>query len=323
MVKELVDAHKAAGFSTDIVDYCVSSHTASPSTAGWGIIAQTGGLGLDKDGNVPHVSELEWSRNGWTNTATAMVAPDGNQAILGPETSAGFGSPTLNTLPANCESKTTDVELMSCQANWAIALTLGNVGNGQSTIANIAAAQQTVDVRPGTISTLDTAGTNLQVPVGDLFTLSGLHNLDPAKTTIVASNTQHGGQTAMGLKMLGYNMVTGGYINSGVSRWEYDTGGEIWAPIGNALPKATVLVMASPGKVDTTGPSVSSVDVPLPSITETSADVHRVTVAAEPATMKVQYGTTSGVYTGEVNNTVLNADMTVTLGSLSAGTTYY
>jgi hypothetical protein len=81
--------------------------------------------------------------------------------------------------------------------------------------------------------------------------------------------------------------------------------------------------MASPGKVDTTGPSVSSVDVPAPSITETSADVHRVTVAAEPATMKVQYGTTSGVYTSTVNNTVLNADKTVTLGSLSAGTTYY
>jgi hypothetical protein len=39
--------------------------------------------------------------------------------------------------------------------------------------------------------------------------------------------------------------------------------------------------------------------------------------------MKVEYGTTSGVYTNTVNNTVLNANKTVGLSGLSASTTYY
>ncbi|MBE0428763.1 MAG: fibronectin type III domain-containing protein, partial [Thermoleophilia bacterium] len=42
-----------------------------------------------------------------------------------------------------------------------------------------------------------------------------------------------------------------------------------------------------------------------------------------PATMKVEYGTASGVYTDVANDTVLNADKTVSLTGLTPGTTYY
>jgi hypothetical protein len=42
-IRQIVDAHAAAGFSTDIVDHCVSSQTAGPSTGGFGIIAQVPG----------------------------------------------------------------------------------------------------------------------------------------------------------------------------------------------------------------------------------------------------------------------------------------
>jgi hypothetical protein len=39
--------------------------------------------------------------------------------------------------------------------------------------------------------------------------------------------------------------------------------------------------------------------------------------------MKVEYGTTTGVYTDTVNNTVLNASKTVGLSGLAPSTTYY
>jgi hypothetical protein len=313
MVKSLVYKHSAAGFSTEILDYCQTSHTASPVTAGWGVLAQTGGL--SSDDSVPVVRELEWSRCGWNNSCTN---PSNNsQPIAAPETQLG-SVPGSSLLP-DCSNATDDVELVRCAANWAISSTGGNVGNGQTDLATIAGAGQSVDVRPGSIQTISSTGANLQVPLNQLFSIAGLGNLDPAKSTVVVSSTQHGGQAAMGLRMLGYTTIPGGYINGGIPRWNYAAGGELWAPTGNALPLASVSSWITPGLVDTTPPVVTSVTAE--NITKNSADIHRV--AGEPATMKVEYGTTPGVYANAVNNTVLNADKIVTLSGLTPGTTYY
>ncbi|MHB0866952.1 MAG: fibronectin type III domain-containing protein [Thermoleophilia bacterium] len=312
-IRELVDAHAAAGFSTDIVDHCVSSQTAGPVTGGFGIIAQVPGALSSNTLLIPKVYIADYSRNGWRNN---LLVANGAEAIASPETSAGgFAAPST---VANCDASATDLALVECQANWAIASTLGNVSNGQMTIATIAGAGQSVDVRSGSITTMSSAGANLQVPINTLFSASGLANLDPTASTVLAGRTQMGSTAAIGLKMLGYNMIPGGSIATGISRWN-GTLGEDQVAYGDGLPLQSVLAYAAPGKVDTTGPSVSSVG--SSSVTDISANIDRV--AGEPATMKVEYGTAPGVYTDTVNNTVLNASKTVALSGLSPSTTYY
>jgi hypothetical protein len=118
--------------------------------------------------------------------------------------------------------------------------------------------------------------------------------------------------------MLGYSMIPGATINAGISRWA-GAEGEDQVAYGDGLPLQTIATYGAPAKVDTTGPSVTSVG--SSSVTDTSASIDRV--AGEPATMKVEYGTTSGVYTNTENNTVLNASKSVGLSGLSASTTYY
>jgi hypothetical protein len=136
----------------------------------------------------------------------------------------------------------------------------------------------------------------------------------------MVTRTQMGANASIGLEMLGYNNVpNGANINAGISRWN-GTEGEQQVAYGDGLPTQSTAAFSAPGKVDTTPPTIT-VAPSASGITQTSADISRT--AAEPATMKVEYGTASGVYTDTVNNTVLNASKTVSLGGLSAGTTYY
>ncbi|MBE0429241.1 MAG: fibronectin type III domain-containing protein [Thermoleophilia bacterium] len=315
-VKELVDAHEAAGFSTDIVVYCNTSHTAGPASGGFGILAQVPGVLASDSSLTPNVYELEYSRIGWTNGLPGAF--DTSNPIGAPEASAGFSLPTTSP-PPECESAATDAELVRCKANWAIASTLGNVGNGQSDIATIAGAQQSVDVRTGAVSTISTDGDNIQVPINELFTPAGLGNLDPLKSTVIVSRSQHAGMTNIGLKMLGYDLIPGGFINRGIPRWNSSEGEQQFA-IGADLPLLSTAGLSAPAKMKTNAPNITTAPS-ASNVTTSSADISRV--ADEPATMKVEYGTASGVYTDVVNDTVLNADKTVSLTGLAEGTTYY
>ncbi|MCL5882855.1 MAG: hypothetical protein M1539_02595, partial [Actinobacteria bacterium] len=310
-IREIVDAHKAAGFSTDIVDHCVSSQTAGPVTGGFGIIAQVPGALSSDTSLIPKVYIADYSRNGWRNYLSN--AP-GGEATAAPETSAGgFAAPGT---VANCDASATDLALVECQANWALASTLGNVGNGQTTIATIAGAGQSVDVRAGSITTMSSAGTNLQVPINTLFSLSGLANLDPLQTTVLTGRTQMGSTGAIGLKMLGYTMITGGSITGGISHWN-GTLGEQQVAYGDGLPLQSTTSFT--GKVDTTAPSISSGPT-ISNITATSADVART--AGEPATSKDRLTGSGGAPAIHVNSTVLNAVHTSSLTGLVANTHY-
>lgn len=314
-LRQIVDNHQAAGFSTDIVDYCVSAHTAAPTTGGFGIIAQVPGALASDTSLTPNVYTFEYARNGWRDQVGAPLVAAG--AMAAADTSVGgFAAPAT---AAECDASATDIDLVRCQANWAIAATKGNVGNGQTVVATIGAAGQSVDIRVGAASTISTtAGTDLQIPINTLFDATSLANLDPLASTVMVTRTQMGGDAAVGLEMLGYNNIAGGFINNGVSRWN-STGAEQQVDQNIGLPLQTIAAYSAPGAVDTAGPSVTSVG--SSNVTETSADIDRV--AGEPATMKVEYGTTSGVYTNTVNNTILNATKTVGLSGLSASTTYH
>ncbi|MHB0867274.1 MAG: fibronectin type III domain-containing protein [Thermoleophilia bacterium] len=314
MIRELVDAHAAAGFSTDIVDHCVSSQTAGPVTGGFGIIAQVPGALSSNTLLIPKVYIADYSRNGWRNN---LVTAPGTGATASPEISAGgFAAPST---VADCDTSATDLALVECQANWAIASTKGNVSNGSTDLTAIGNAGQSVDIRTGTITTMSSAGTNLQAPINTLFSVSGLASLDPTASTVVASRTQMGATTAIGLKMLGYNMIPGGSINAGISRWN-GTLGEQQVAYGDGLPLQSVAAYTVPAKVDTTPPTIT-VNPSASVIGTTTATISRT--AAEPATMKVEYGTTTGVYTTTVNNTVLNAVKSVGLTGLTPSTMYY
>jgi hypothetical protein len=314
-IRQIVDNHAAAGFSTDIVDYCVSSQTAGPTTGGFGIIAQVPGALSSDTSLIPNVYIADYSRNGWRNN---LSVASGTGALTSPEAATGVPNSAPGTV-ANCDGAATDYELVRCQANWAISSTGGNVGNGTTNMALIDGAQQSVDIRNGTINTISTAGTNLQVPINTLFSLSGLAQLDPAKTTTMVTRTQMGANASIGLEMLGYNnAANAANINGGISRWN-GTEGEQQVAFGDGLPTESIGAYGAAGPVDTTGPTVSSVG--SSNVTSTSADIDRT--AGEPATMKVEYGTSPGVYTMTANNTVLNAVKTVGLSSLAPSTTYY
>ena len=86
-IRQIVDNHQAAGFSTDIVDYCVSAQTAGPSTGGFAIIAQVPGALASDTALTPNVYTLDFARNGWRNAPpTALASTNG---VAAPEVSAG------------------------------------------------------------------------------------------------------------------------------------------------------------------------------------------------------------------------------------------
>ncbi|MDO8735964.1 MAG: HYR domain-containing protein, partial [Thermoleophilia bacterium] len=314
-VKAKVDAHKAAGFSTDIVVYCVSGHTEAPTTGAFGYIAQTGGLA--SDGSIPKVYALKWGRNGWTNTATATYT---NTNTIAAAEGAGVNTPPTSVTAATaCNSTVSDYELMRCQAQWAIysgtvnGMTGGNISNGvaQAGIATTIASDQTVDIRTGSANTVNTASlSNIRVPIDTIFG-SGLASVNPTTTTTLVSRTPMvGGIVAEGMKMLGYTMRTGGFVNGGIRGWK-NTEGE--AVVSDGLTRPGLGSTA----IDAAAPTITGVSVP--NVGSDQADVVRT--ASEAATSKIALTGSDG-HVVAVNNTVLNAYQANHLSGLHPGVTY-
>ena len=333
-VKTLVNNHEAAtGKVPDIIDYCMTDHTAAPTTGAWGFIAQTGGLGGT---SVPKVYGFKWGRDGWTNTPVNLGSttvggiytyPVNNQ-IGAAGTTSTYSPPS--TVPGSCTSASGDAELMRCVAQWAITSTQGNVGNGQSP-AGVSPAQtltagQIVDIRvaPSPSQTVVNGiggPPAVQIPINTIFS-TGLTNVNPSATdgVLIASASQGpGGIVAEGLKMLGYTTATGGFIHSGVPYWnntmsvnqgQHDT--------GVSYPLQTVSPLTAYANADTAPANISGVSV---APTDTSATITWTT--DKPATSVVEYGTSPGVYTNKINDTILHGSHSVNLTGLSPSTTYY
>ena len=307
-VKNLVNAHEAGGFSTNVDDYCVSGHTEAPTTGAWGYIAQTGALGGT---STPKVYAFTWGRNGWTNTLAsytntgAMAAAD---AAAGP-----YSDPTQ----AQCGG-TSDAELVRCAARWSIYASLGNVANGGAP-AVVGTAAQTVDVRTGSpATTMSSAGNNIMVPVTTLFNTNRSKVNPTITTTIVTRSPMMGGIVAEGAKMLGYNMLTGGaFINGGIAGWNNLEVGK-QASTGVSYATIAVAAYASPGAVDTTNPVITNT-TGTGATGSTTADVVRLTDT--PATSKIAL-TGSDAHVVNNNSTILGLTKTTSLTALHPGVTY-
>lgn len=331
-IADRVNAHEAAGFSTDIVVYCATGRTESATVGGLGPLAQTGALG---GSTTPKVLAFKWGRNGWTGATTTLTATTGaTYAAPAP------GLHTLATNPTPCTAKATNADVVRCAAQWALYNGAGdpdwggngyNMGNG---VTALASTNQVIDIRtpsPGTTVQVATAPNTMQIPLEHLFENPGPLNFLEARTTgtknVFVGRTMHLPLiVSTGSVMLGYNST--GYA-WGVNSWNTSLGGESWqtgnwngsavAPTAYATVTATASVDTS--GVDQTAPTIT-VAPATSAISATSVDITRT--ANEPATMKVEYGTTQGgPYTSTVNNTVLNANKTVGLSGLTENTKYY
>jgi hypothetical protein len=304
-VAAAVDAHEAAGFSTDVVVYCLTGHTESVAAGALGAVANAGGLG---GSSAPNVLGLKWGRYGWNTGSHSYTKTN----TLGtPAASPGYSTATN---AGACNGSTPDSELVRCTAQWALSATGGNVGNG--TVAGATTGygtSQVIDLRSGDLTgaSVATSGSTTQVPLNTVFN-TGLTDINPAGTKkVFANRTQHtAGMVAAGAEMLGYDSS---FASWGLAEYNNTIGEQkVGAGAGYGLvPTSTI---------DTTAPTVT-VGPSAGSITDTSASISRT--ADEPATMKVEYGTTTGVYTMTTNDTVLNANKSVGLSGLTASTTYY
>ena len=357
-VKQLVDNHEAAtGQVPVIVDYCMTDHTAAPTTGAWGYIAQTGGLA--SDGSIPKVYGFTWGRDGWTNTpvnsgstTTGGIYTYANTFPVGSPASTSTYTPP-STVPGSCTSANGNTELVRCAAEWAISQDAGkgNVGNGQNVSASAMTADQVVDVRADTpASTVKLNGSLAanQIPINTIFN-TGLSNVNSEASgngVLIASASQGpGGIVAEGLRMLGYTTASGGYIHSGVPDYNNTLSVSQGQPnTGVTYPLDTVTaqcVAASDGcnqvygtqdlgaEMNTTAPTISSISETLAG---TSAKITWTT--SQPGTSMVQYGTTSGgsyttVRTGCDSGgtaeacTILRGSHSLTLTGLASSTKYY
>ena len=330
-VKTLVDNHEAAtGHVPDVVDYCMTDHTAAPTTGGWGYIAQTGGLATD--GSVPYVYGMAWGRDGWTNTPvnpkSTTVGGIYTYPVANPVGAAGaqYTYTPPATVPGSCTSASGDAELVRCAAQWAITSTQGNVGNGQfpagTSPAQTLVAGQIVDIRTGSPANtvLNGAAHANEISINTIFN-TGLTNVNPSATggVLIASASQGpGGIVAEGLRMLGYATALGGYIHSGVPYWNNTMSVNQGQPnTGVSYPLQTVTAWSAYGDTDTVAPTISS---PSAAATgPTTATVSRTT--SEPATSKIDLSGSDGssVHT---NSTILHASNTTSLSGLNPGVTY-
>ncbi|RJQ41876.1 MAG: hypothetical protein C4534_11270 [Gaiellales bacterium] len=329
-----VNAHEAAGFSTDIVVYCATGRTESATVGGLGPLAHTGALG---GSTPPRVLAFKWGRNGWSGTTTTTTATTG-------ATGAGVAPPsvTWNSLATNaskCDTYGVNSNAVRCAAQWALYNGTGdtawggngyNMGNGLTAVTS---SNLLIDVRtptPGTTATPSATGgpTTVKIRPQHMFSseLNYLAKRSSTTKNVFIGRTMHlPGIISTGAVMLGYESS---FYVWGVNSWNTSLGGESWqtgnwngsgtAPTAYPLPAATASNHTS--GVDQAAPTQSGIGAG--SITANSAVISRT--ASEPATMKVQYGTTpGGPYTSTVNNTVLNASKSVTLSGLSENTTYY
>jgi len=318
-VATIVNNHRAAGFTDDMVIYCATGHVSSYDLMAYGAMAHAGYFGSP----IPKVYALKFGRLGWggSSAVPSWALPSYN-AYNKPYTTIPRPTPTYASTPtvSSCTGITPTAELVRCIAD----ATLGQTGAGDNPWdASSDLSYQPVDVRP-TIDYYIADNSNFpysyQVPFATLFNATGgtydnLKKLDPgtSKALIFHGRTPHSSlMVAQGARMLGYNARA---LRYGIPLWN---GGSPpgWQEKWTSSPGYALNTSGAP---DTTAPSVSSVSVS--SITATSAVVNRL--ADEPATMKIEYGTSPGVYTATVNDTVLNANKSVTLTGLSEYTTYY
>ncbi|MFA6000956.1 MAG: hypothetical protein WC828_02460 [Thermoleophilia bacterium] len=327
-VKGLVDAHAAAGFSTDTVVYCGSGHTEAPTTGAYGFIANAsdgaGGYGLSSAGNgISKVYAFKWGRNGWTNTL-ATYANSGAMAAAEASTATNTVTPY-----AGCGSPTSDADLVRCEARYAIykntsggryaTVVNGNNTGPASINTALGAGGQSVDIRTGPPAlTTDITGNQISVPLDTLFN-SGLTNLDGTATTLIVGSTPMvSGIAAQGVNMLGYNMVAGTFVNGGMPGWKSTENEKQAAQTAYVAP--AIAGWTSPGKMDTTNPVISGLSATATG--STTADVTRTTTG-QPSTSKIQLDDGSGgALEVDVNSTVLNEVKTVKLYGLVPGTTY-
>ena len=319
-IADKVADHRTAGFSTDIVSYCVSGHTQSPPIMAWGAMSAAGYFGSPH----PKVLDLKWGRLGWGGNAHA---PSYANTL---SYTSSLATPTTSALATNtaCTGEPTDAELVRCTADVALSQ-VQLIGPWAATDDSL---YQPVDLRSSITNTIADQTTGgayaIQVPLETLFNPTGgtwdnLAMLDSsgARNIVFMNRTQHtAGMVAQGARMLGYQADS---LKWGLPKWnsatppawpeQFDLAGRGYDyPMLDATAGATV---------DTTAPTITA--GPTAAVTsDTSADISRTT--DEPATTKVEYGTTSsGPYTTTVNDTVLHATNTVSLTGLTAGTTYY
>lgn len=299
-IKTEVDAHEAAGFSTDVAVYCATGHTESPVTGGYGAIAQAGGLG---GSTPPRVLALKWGRAGWNTGSKSYLN-------IYPPVTPVPGVPYL-TYPTNpnCPGVTPDSELVRCTAEWALAPLGGNAGSGVSTPLS---SMQVIDIRSGNVQQTANGGylPSLHIPIETLFN-TGLQFVNPASPPkkLFVGRTQHvAGMAAMGAEMLGYDST---FLKYGLA--DYNNLYGEWFTGGAGYP------LIAPPQPDVSGPVQSNVTVS--NFTDTAVDISRDT--DEPATMKVEIGTAPGIYTNVTNDTVLNRNKTIPITGLVGGNTYY
>ncbi|MCL4310187.1 MAG: hypothetical protein M0Z32_05445 [Actinomycetota bacterium] len=342
-----VDAHEAAtGLVPDVINYCLTDHTAAPTTGALGYIAQTGALA--SDGSIPYVYGFTWGRDGWTNTpANGGATTTGgiytyakSNPVAAPAALGTYTEPS--TVPGSCTSGSGDAELVRCAAAWAIGSTAGNVGNGQipggASPAQTLTGGQIVDIRsdmPGQTVQAGSVTAN-EVPINTIFN-TGLLNVNPSATggVLIASASQGpGGIVAEGLKMLGYATATGGYIHSGVPYWNNTMSVSQGQPnTGVSYALLTGVSASVPGTsaatgfsdVDSSGVACATCAGPTissPSATATSSTTATVSrTTSVPSTTKIDLNGSDGSSV-HVNNTILHASDTENLTGLHAGVTY-
>ena len=318
-VKNLVNAHEVAGFSTNVVDYCVSGHTEAATTGAWGYIAQTGGLG---GATVPKVYAFKWGRNGWTNSSIAPYANAGSMAGSDATATQSAATPL-----SQCAGLTPDSELVRCTAAYAIYMTTSGGSNtvtyNGTAFANVGLAGQTVDIRTGSLATtMSSAGSNIMVPLNTLFN-SNLDKVNPTATTLIVSRTPMvGGIVAEGTKMLGFNMAAGGFLNGGLPGWNsLENEKQVTSGVNYSTP--AVAAYPSPAAVDIMAPVINNT-TGTAATGSTTANVVRNT--SEPATSKIALTGSDGhvvnLTNGMLNNTILNVDKTTALTGLHEFVTY-
>ncbi|MHB1003592.1 MAG: hypothetical protein ACYC1B_07185, partial [Thermoleophilia bacterium] len=253
-----VDAHEAAGFSTDVVVYCLTGHTESVAAGGYGAVSYAGGLGGT---TPPKVLGLKFGRYGWNSGSHSYSKTN---TLAAPSASPGYSAATN---AGACNGSTPDSELVRCTAQWALSTTGGNVANG--TVAGAGTGYGTnavIDLRPGSVgsNSVGISGSTYQVPLNTVFN-TGLTDINPAGAKkIFANRTQHtAGMVAVGAEMLGYDSS---FTSWGLAEYNNTIGEQFTGGAGYGLIAATA--------IDTTAPTVT-VAPAASNVTDTTADISR------------------------------------------------
>lgn len=299
LIKTKVMNHEAAGFSTDIVSYCLTGHTESVAAGGMGAISYAGGYG----GTTPStVLDLKWGRWGW---ASGSHAYSKTNTLAAPSVSPG-GYP--DATEAACTGSTPDSELVRCAAASAASA----IGSGFMAGATTGySGKQVIDIRPGSVgsNSVGNSAITYQVPINTVFN-TGLNDIYPTGVEVlVANRTQHSaGIVGVGLEMLGFDS---NFSKWGLAEYNNTIGEQFTGGAGYPLVAAVI---------DNTAPTITTGPSATPGATSASIAL----ATDEPATTMVSYGTTSGgPYSNSMNDTVLNASSTANLSGLTPGTTYY